>query len=136
MNGERGPPGMLCSVCRSAGPLASAAAGFVPAAVCAGWRLSVGAGGLLSEATCQCAAGAALLQEEAAKAGKAREQTVARLQQLEKQKANVEVVRDELKVRDAVLAACLWWREGGTERKAQEGGRGGVRGVKGGGGAG
>lgn len=80
---------------------------------------------------------AALLQEEAAKAGKAREQTVARLQQLEKQKANVEVVRDELKVREAVLAACLWWREGGTERKARdEAGGGGARGVKGGGGAG
>lgn len=38
------------------------------------------------------------MQEEAAKAAKVREQTVARLQQLEKQKAQVELAKDELKV--------------------------------------
>jgi hypothetical protein len=48
------------------------------------------------------------LQEEAAKAGKIREQTVARLQQLEKQKANVELARDELKARGRPWFMMQW----------------------------
>ena len=46
------------------------------------------------------------LQEEAVKAGKVREQTAARLQLLEKQKATVELARDELKVSTLCAAAA------------------------------
>ena len=47
------------------------------------------------------------LQEEGVKAGKAREQMAAKLLQLEKQRGDVEVMRDELKARRLCGAACI-----------------------------
>jgi hypothetical protein len=50
------------------------------------------------------------VQEEGVKAGKAREQMAAKLLQLEKQRGDVEVMRDELKAREMFSLHALLYQ--------------------------